>query len=452
MHQLLTLGWIALAACVGLGLLFAVDSLREGERRAAAVAIGGVLLLLAIGLPPLLLDYPARGLVVAGMLALAAAGGLALALPYGRTRALHILSPPVRVDERDAVFHRFYRLRPGTPEFEAYYADHPELRAFDDEVRDLPHLGATGSRTHDPLASPFSSVAAELTSLFAAVAEGQPPAEPSADLDPADLTTRVKGFARSLGADLVGCTALDPAWVYSHVGRGPGPWGEPIELDHPRAIAIAVEMRHPMMRCAPELATVTETTNRYLEVAKVALGVTRYLQELGFESRAHVDTNYRVMCVPVAADAGLGELGRLGLLMTPEFGPRVRLAVVSTDAPLVLDRPLAFGVQDFCTACLKCADICPSRSIDRGPPAEHNGSLRWRSERDGCYRYWRLRGSDCGLCVAVCPYAHPRSLSHDLVRWAIQRNPAARRLAIWGDDLAYGRRPRRRRSPPPWHG
>jgi ferredoxin len=452
LHQLLTLGWIVLASCAGLGGLFLVDSLREGERRAALVSLLAVLAVLAVGIPPLLLDYPSRGWVVGGMLVLAAIAGLALALPYGRFAAVRIVSPPARVDERDAVFHRFYRLRPDTPAFDAYYAAHPALRTFDDEVRALPHLGAVGSRTHDPLASPYSSVCDEATALLAAAAEGRPPADERVEVAPAELTGRLKGFARLLGADLVGCTELDPAWVYSHVGRGPGEWGAPIELDHPRAIAIAVEMRHRMIRHAPGLATVTETTSRYLEAAKIALGLTRYLQQLGYRARAHVDANYRVMCVPVAADAGLGELGRLGLLMTPEFGPRIRLAVVTTDAPLVLDRPLAFGVQDFCGACLKCADVCPSRSIDRGAPAEHNGVLRWRSERDGCYRYWRLRGSDCGLCVKVCPYAHPRSWSHDLVRSAIQRNPAARRLAIWADDLAYGRRPRGRREPPAWHG
>ena len=439
MHQLLTLGWIVLITCAGLGVLFLVASLREGERRAALVSLLAILAVLAVGVPPLVLDYPSRGWVVGGMLVLAAIVGLALSLPYGRVAGVRRVAPPARVDERDAVFHRFYRLRPGTPTFDAYYTANPELRAFDDEVRALPHLGAPGSRTHDPLASPYSSVCDEVTALLATAAEGLPPADERVDVAPAELTARLKGLARLLGGDLVGCTELDPAWVYSHVGRGPGEWGTPIELDHPRAIAIAVEMRRAMVRHAPGLATVTETTSRYLELAKIAVALTRYIQQLGYRARAHVDANYRVMCVPVAADAGLGELGRLGLLITPEFGPRIRLAVVTTDAPLVLDRPLAFGIQDFCAACLKCADACPSRSIDRGPPGEHNGVVRWRSERDSCYRYWRLRGSDCGLCVKVCPYAHPRSWAHDLVRSAIQRNPAARRLAIWADDLEMQR-------------
>ena len=453
MSLVLTLGWLTLALPFTLALRFAVDSAREGERRAtgvALVAMGGTL---AMGVPLLVLEYPARPLLI-----LLAFGGsltaiLALTVRRGSITGRQFTANPPRVDERDALFHRFSRLEPGTPEFDAYYAEHPEQREFDDAVRAMPPMASPGSRTHDPLASPFSSVLDELTGRIAGHdASTGGPIGPPVERDPALLTRHVTGFARFLGADAVGCTTLDPAWVYSHVGRGPGAWGEPIELDHPFAVAIAVEMRWEMMRHAPQLTTMTETTAQYLEAAKIAAALVRYVEHLGYGARAHVDGDYRVMCVPVAADAGLGELGRLGLLITPGYGPRVRLAVVTTDMPLVPDRPTAFGAQDFCDGCLKCSDACPSRSIDPGPRRDHRGVVKWRSEQDSCYRYWRIRGSDCGLCVRVCPYSHPRSPSHDLVRWAIRRNARARRLAVWADDLAYGRRPGSGGTPPGWHG
>jgi len=157
------------------------------------------------------------------------------------------------------------------------------------------------------------------------------------------------------------------------------------------------------------------------------------------------------MCVPIAADAGLGELGRIGLLVTPEFGPRVRLAVVTTDLPLDQDEPVTFGVQDFCESCMKCADICPSGSIDAGKKAIHAGVEKWQSRMDSCYRHWRTAGSDCCLCVKVCPYSHPANPLHNFIRWVIGHNPLARRLALWGDDLAYGRRPGGTYSFPDWH-
>jgi epoxyqueuosine reductase QueG len=144
------------------------------------------------------------------------------------------------------------------------------------------------------------------------------------------------------------------------------------------------------------------------------------------------------MLPPVAQDAGLGELGRLGYLITPDLGPRVRLGAVTTDLPLIPDRPGAFGVQDFCAECRKCAVNCPSNAIPHGEKVDVRGTLKWQLEIERCYHYWRLAGTDCGLCMKVCPYSHPASFVHNLVRTGIERSHFARKISLWGDDLFYG--------------
>ncbi len=440
-----------IAVVLAVGLLFAVDAVREREWRAAVVSV--ILPAAAIaGLVALILsDFPGQAWILAAAIGGGIGSALLLMIPLDRGDPVGRIAEPHRVDERDALFHRFYRLEPGTPEFEAYYAEHPDQREPDDEVRQLPGLGSPASRSFDPCTTAMMAAGFEASEWIAAHVDH--PAEPLEDaaVDPAGAAERLKGFARHLGAAAVGCTRLDPAWVYSHVGRGEGEWGAPIELDHTHAIAVAVPMAHEMVRQAPRAPTVTETGVRYLESGKIAAVLARTISLMGYDARAHVDGNYQVMCVPVAADAGLGELGRLGLLITPDHGPRVRLAVVTTDLPLAQDPPITFGVQHFCDSCLKCATGCPSKSVDDGERREHNGTVRWRSEQDGCYRFWRKFGTDCAVCVKVCPYAHPVSPSHDLVRWITARNPIARRLAVTADDLAYGRRPRRRFPLPSWH-
>jgi len=78
-------------------------------------------------------------------------------------------------------------------------------------------------------------------------------------------------------------------------------------------------------------------------------------------------------------DAGLGEVGRLGYLLTKEFGPRIRLGAVTTDLELIPDKPVDIGVKDFCKICKKCAVCCPSRSIPvEEDPEVINGTLRWK--------------------------------------------------------------------------
>ena len=142
----------------------------------------------------------------------------------------------------------------------------------------------------------------------------------------------------------------------------------------------------------------------------------------------------------VAHDAGLGELSRMGYLISSKLGARVRLGGVTTDLPLLTDTPVVLGVQDFCDVCLKCATNCPSGSIPDGPKTTVRGVEKWQLNAESCLRYWRLAGTDCGLCMRVCPFSHPPTFVHNLVRKQIARSGIARRVSVWGDDLLYGRR------------
>lgn len=451
--------WISIIACVyaclaTLVFLFVwITFIAEKERRPATItfAIGAPLVVASHAI--WLLDFPGKTVVVLLIVALDLVAAVVFCVPWSKNEALKIVDSQERVDERDAIFHRFYRIREGTPEFEEFYAEHPDKREFDDSVRQLPGLASPGSTTWDPLSSPFQIAAFSLIEEISRDIEWEPSPIEGAPVQasPEEFARRVKGFAQYSGAKLVGCTRLNPAYVYSHIGRSPGPWGGSISLDHTHAVAIAVEMSLDMVRQAPDAHTTTETAYQYLEAGKTAMLVARYINLLGYEARAHVDGNYRVLCVPIAADAGLGELGRLGLLITPEYGPRIRLAVVTTNMPLAEDRPRPFGVQDFCSFCKKCADICPSGSIDKGDKRIYNGAEKWRSEQDTCYRYWRKAGSDCALCVKVCPYSHPTNLMHDTIRAVLENNHFARKAALWGDDLLYARRPKATYPPPSWH-
>ena len=118
-----------------------------------------------------------------------------------------------------------------------------------------------------------------------------------------------------------------------------------------------------------------------------------------------MDGDYRVICPLVARMRGLGEIGRMGLLMTPYHGPRVRIAVVTTDLELIPDEHIPdSSMIDFCTICGKCAENCPPKAISSGDRIEIDGALRWRIDSDMCYRYWSAMGTDCGRCMTVCPF------------------------------------------------
>jgi len=136
-------------------------------------------------------------------------------------------------------------------------------------------------------------------------------------------------------------------------------------------------------------------------------------------------------------------------LMTESLGPRVRLATVTTDMPVKYDEPTDFGAVEFCKICKKCAENCPSGAIPTGEMKETRGIRKWTTAWEKCYKYWRTVGTDCAICIRVCPYSKPDTLIHRLVRFACRQTPLARKLAKLGDDLFYGRKPRRKR-PPRW--
>jgi len=216
-----------------------------------------------------------------------------------------------------------------------------------------------------------------------------------------------------------------------------------VDLDHPFALALTVEMDKELVDRAPRTPTAMESGLEYVRCGVMAVQLAGLIRRLGYRARAHVDGVYRVICPLVARDAGLGELGRMGLLMTPRLGPRVRIAVVTTDLPLATDPP-AFDLTtiDFCLQCRKCADSCPSRAISFGPPEkDEKGVLRWMIDPEACFTLWGKLGTDCARCMAVCPYSHPDNAMHSLVRWGVRNNGLFRRGAVWMDDLVYGRRP-----------
>jgi epoxyqueuosine reductase QueG len=230
--------------------------------------------------------------------------------------------------------------------------------------------------------------------------------------------------------------------VYTHVGRGTGVYGEEIVLDHERALAFTVEMDHAVMASAPEAPVVAESARQYVESARIAVQLASLIRDAGYPARAHIDGNYRVIAPLVARDAGLGEIGRMGLLMTPGLGPRVRLGVVTTTLRLEPDPPGDdLSMLDFCLVCRKCAESCPPGAIPEGDRLPEEGALRWRIDSESCFRYWNVVGTDCGKCMSVCPYSHPDNAAHNLMRWATRRSGAARRVLLRLDDLFYGRKP-----------
>jgi len=109
-----------------------------------------------------------------------------------------------------------------------------------------------------------------------------------------------------------------------------------------------------MVGTDPHTPTMVESMRNYAKGACIATQIASFIANLGYSATASHIRHYEAVLVPLAVDAGLGELGRLGYLITREFGPRVRLGAVTTDLSLIPDKPVDIGVEDFCRICKKC--------------------------------------------------------------------------------------------------
>lgn len=192
-----------------------------------------------------------------------------------------------------------------------------------------------------------------------------------------------------------GIVPLASHHFYSHKGRHAQSFGQQTDQSFATAIAIVVPMRVTMLKQAPSAAVIQESAQKYVEAAKISNILAGFIRGFGYRARAHNDANYDTLCVPLAVESGLGELGRMGLFMHRKLGPCVRLAVVTTD--LALPRTPGkknMHMDQFCKICKKCADNCPSGSITRGPEPVSRGFSHWSIDQEKCFSYWKSIGSD----------------------------------------------------------
>jgi len=279
---------------------------------------------------------------------------------------------------------------------------------------------------------------------------------------PSEATSLVKRVARFFGADLVGIASLDRRWIYSHAFWPDGSHKEivfddvDVPLEEAERMVIPEKMQWVMVLAArmdwqtvqycPAPTGCSEVQSTYSQMAVLVAGVAEFLRGIGYQ--AIPSLNGVGLNIPMAIDAGLGEQGRHGKLITAEFGPSVRLCKVITDLPLVADRPIQFGVTRFCEVCRKCADACPAGAIPSGERtwsaaslSDNRGVYTWHLNNEACRKYFVLGNADpCAICIRVCPFSKSSRRVHDLTRLFISRAPVLDPVWVKLDDLlGYGR-------------
>ncbi len=253
-------------------------------------------------------------------------------------------------------------------------------------------------------------------------------------VDAERLANAVRSLAYYLGADLAGMTAAKPYAWFSHDEKG-----DPIPVRHDWAVVLLIDQGYETMEgsSGDDWISGAQSMRSYLRGAEMAGVMAEVFRRLGYPSRSQTNRDSDVLHIPLILEAGLGELSRIGeLVLNPFVGPRFKSVVVTTDLPLVQDRPIDFGLQDMCNKCMKCARECPCDAISIGNKVMFNGYEMWKPDVHRCasYRVTNPKGSACGRCMKTCPYNHEGLLWFKPFLWMAIHWPFTRRAIARLDD------------------
>jgi len=259
--------------------------------------------------------------------------------------------------------------------------------------------------------------------------------------DPKVLAENLKSYCYFLDADQVGiCEAKNYTW-YSHRKDG-----TEVEPYHKYAIVILIDQGYETSDASSgdDWMSGSQSARAYMRGAEIGNIVANYIRRLGYSAKCQSAVESDIQHLPLILLAGLGELSRIGeVIINPFLGPRFKSTVVTTDLPLASDKPIDFGLQDFCNKCLKCARECPCSAIPFGGKIMYNGYETWKPDVQNCtgYRVTNHKGQSCGRCLKMCPWNKADFPLYNLGRWMAFHLPFTRGLLARLDDwLGFGNR------------
>ncbi len=223
-----------------------------------------------------------------------------------------------------------------------------------------------------------------------------PPVSPApAQRSPDDWTRLLDQFIAKGLCEKVGVAVMNPDWVY-----------EGGKVSETRVILAGVQHDYNRIATAPEPEAGAEVMLQYTRASLVAKRIAAWLQEEGWAAKpvtGPMATSFTM--IPAAIEAGFGELGKHGSIITPELGASFRLAAVLTDAPFAPTPRKEHGIDAFCAACRICEDACPPYAI---LPEKQTvrGDEKWYVDFDKCLPFFNEH-QGCGICIAVCPWSRP---------------------------------------------
>ncbi len=240
----------------------------------------------------------------------------------------------------------------------------------------------TYRKKHEEVSKPLIDAAA-------VSGEIEPMVKPNEEID---FTASIRDKARELGFGEVGFTRYDRRYTYASKKK----W-----VKYENAICLALEQDYDQTQTLPSLEAEYAHFGTYEIEGELGLKLADHIRSLGYHAQVHSPNDNSGPFIPIFVDAGLGQLGANGQLLSPHFGSRARLMIITTDAPVVHDEAIDYGINNFCTECQVCVVRCPARALLQDK-VWYRGVLKNKLIYDRC-RPIMANYEGCGVCMKVCP-------------------------------------------------
>ena len=200
-------------------------------------------------------------------------------------------------------------------------------------------------------------------------------------------------FAKKLGCSHIGYTKVPREYIFKN---------KVILFDN--AIVLSMDMKKTCLQKAPSIITSKEVWRAYASLGKIINQLSKYLRKKGFQTQAGPalggETNYPYL----AQKAGMGYIGKHGLLISKGNGPSQRIAVVYTNIENLpfTDNDSYSWIPEFCEKCNCCVRTCPSQAIFKKTQVLHNGGKRHIDYKKCAMPFSTTAG--CSVCIKECTF------------------------------------------------
>ena len=205
------------------------------------------------------------------------------------------------------------------------------------------------------------------------------------------LKKEIVDYASSLGY-ICGFTKIDRRFIAQ---------GKDRKFPYDTALVLGMEMDKDLLDEAPSPSDKLYDFEVYVESGKRVFDVARFVRSRGYRCYVRVPFDGWIKYPPHAINAGLGELGAMGVVVTKQYGPRVRWTMISIDADIEIDKPVDLNMAAYCDDCMLCVKACPADAISE-ERIWWRGVLKRKNNDTKCFPYF-VKYEGCAICLKVCP-------------------------------------------------